>query len=305
MRVSQSKQRLLELNKRLAQNLTDKGIEATENETTTSLVNKVSDISSSKPEQEKTVNITKNGTKEVLPDEGKVLSKVTVNVDVPSDDSFYNNFWDVWQENGKRYDYRGAFRDVYWTEKNFYPKYDIKPSYTQNMFDGSRIKIDLRERLKECGVVFDFSKITDRCNFTFNSSYFEALPTLDFTNFPVNLYPQFANCPYLHTIEKVILTREHTYHSGGGLFSSYSALENIIIEGEIGNSISFLLCSKLTVESAKSILTHLVNYKGTDNEYINSITFHSNVWDLLDTEGETSPDGTTWKDYADNKGWNY
>ena len=35
-----------------------------------------------KPEQEKTVNINKNGTTEVLPDENKVLSKVTVNVDV-------------------------------------------------------------------------------------------------------------------------------------------------------------------------------------------------------------------------------
>lgn len=38
---------------------------------------------SSKPEQEKTVDITENGTTEVTPDEGKVLSKVTVNVEVP------------------------------------------------------------------------------------------------------------------------------------------------------------------------------------------------------------------------------
>lgn len=38
---------------------------------------------SSKPEQEKTVDITENGTTAVTPDEGKVLSRVTVNVDVP------------------------------------------------------------------------------------------------------------------------------------------------------------------------------------------------------------------------------
>lgn len=39
---------------------------------------------SSKEEQEKTVDIIENGTTEVLPDDGKVLSKVTVNVDVQS-----------------------------------------------------------------------------------------------------------------------------------------------------------------------------------------------------------------------------
>lgn len=44
----------------------------------------VDNINKAKPEQEKTVDITENGTTEVTPDEGKVLSKVTVNVDVAS-----------------------------------------------------------------------------------------------------------------------------------------------------------------------------------------------------------------------------
>ena len=38
----------------------------------------------SKSEQEKTIDITENGTTEILPDENKVLSKVKVNVDVHS-----------------------------------------------------------------------------------------------------------------------------------------------------------------------------------------------------------------------------
>lgn len=42
----QSKQRLLELNAKLAENLTSKGVTATADETTTSLVNKVADITS-------------------------------------------------------------------------------------------------------------------------------------------------------------------------------------------------------------------------------------------------------------------
>lgn len=40
-----------------------------------------------KPEQEKAVTITENGTTEVLPDEGKTLSKVDITVDVPSSES--------------------------------------------------------------------------------------------------------------------------------------------------------------------------------------------------------------------------
>lgn len=42
----QSKQRLLELNAKLAENLTSKGVSATDDETTTALVNKVADITS-------------------------------------------------------------------------------------------------------------------------------------------------------------------------------------------------------------------------------------------------------------------
>lgn len=45
---------------------------------------------SNKEEQEKTIEITKNGTTEILPDDGKVLSKVSVEVDVPSDNVLVN-----------------------------------------------------------------------------------------------------------------------------------------------------------------------------------------------------------------------
>ena len=73
-----------------------------------------------KEEQEKTVDITENGTTEVLPDEGSVLSKVTVNVDVagggeyieyplPQDDYVYYRYPPC---NEERYIYLGVNGDV-------------------------------------------------------------------------------------------------------------------------------------------------------------------------------------------------
>lgn len=43
----------------------------------------VVEVDNAKEEQEKTIDITENGTTEVLPDENKVLSKVTVNANIP------------------------------------------------------------------------------------------------------------------------------------------------------------------------------------------------------------------------------
>lgn len=60
----------------------------------TALQGKVSDSGGSTPTQEKTVEITENGTVEITPDEGYALSKVTANVDVPSNvDESTNTEW--------------------------------------------------------------------------------------------------------------------------------------------------------------------------------------------------------------------
>lgn len=48
----------------------------------------IRNIQTGSPEQEKSVTITANGTTEITPDEGKLLNKVTVEVDVPD--------WETW-----------------------------------------------------------------------------------------------------------------------------------------------------------------------------------------------------------------
>jgi hypothetical protein len=46
------------------------------------ILSTIDDLRTSKEEQEKVVDITENGTTEVIPDDGKTFSKVTVNVEV-------------------------------------------------------------------------------------------------------------------------------------------------------------------------------------------------------------------------------
>ena len=53
----------------------------------------IGNIQTGSPEQEKSVTITANGTTEITPDEGKLLNKVTVEVDVPD--------WETWVFNEK------------------------------------------------------------------------------------------------------------------------------------------------------------------------------------------------------------
>lgn len=48
-----------------------------------------------KEEQEKSVNITENGTQDIIPDTGKVLSKVTVNTNVPSGNELNIHYGDT------------------------------------------------------------------------------------------------------------------------------------------------------------------------------------------------------------------
>ncbi len=60
----------------------------------------------------------------------------------------------------------------------------------------------------------------------------------------------------------------------------------------------------LTLESAKNIINALVDYSGTDEEFAYEVTFHPNTLALLEAEGATAPNGLTWLEYADSKGWN-
>jgi hypothetical protein len=83
-----------------------------------------------------------------------------------------------------------------------------------------------------------------------------------------------------------------------------NSLKNVTIDGQIGKDFEFS-SNALTAESAKSVLTHLMNYSDTENEFVYKVSLSSNMWNILDLEGNTAPEGRTWKDYVTTIGWNY
>jgi hypothetical protein len=111
----------------------------------------------------------------------------------------------------------------------------------------------------------------------------------------------FAGDINLRTIEELTVAETTPFSL---TFNRCDALQNITIEGVIGRSISFPH-SPLSVESMKSIITHLKDYSGTDKEYTYTLTLSSTSKTALEAEGATSPNGNTWLEYLDDIGWDY
>ena len=151
----------------------------------------------------------------------------------------HDRFWDAYQEEGNRKTYQYAFYHQGWDENTFQPKYDIvcDGSYTSN-------SAFAHSRITEIPVTVDFSKCT------------------------TELSSVFANCIRLKSIKKVIFSETNTFYNP---FVSCTALENITVEGTIGNSISFQW-SPLTHESLMSILNALQDKSADTSGTVWSLT---------------------------------
>ena len=178
----------------------------------------------------------------------------------------YDDFWNEFQDYGRRRQYVYAFAYSNWTDKVYNPKYPLittnyglRSSYNNSGITDTKVDIDV---YKEMSGSFTNSKIV--------------------------------------TIRKLILINVTTITNP---FGGCTNLKDIAIEGEWLKSISFA-SSPLTVESMKSIITHLKNYKGTEEEFSYTLTLASNCKTLLNEEGSTAPNGITWKDYIFELGWN-
>lgn len=184
----------------------------------------------------------------------------------------YDAFWDDYQNSGGEANYYYAFAYGRFTEENYDPKYDIVCT----------------------------ANVTTSSQYIFSNSN-------GLTDTKVAIYANgrqangmFNNCTSLRIIRKLVV---HEVLAYTGTFNMCSSLEDIIIEGVIGKTLSFAW-SPLSIESMKSIIRALKDYSGTSDAFAYTVTFSDDCWNALDADGATSPNGTTWRNYVTEIGWN-
>lgn len=169
-------------------------------------------------------------------------------------DSYYDDFWDSFQTNGTRTNYKTAFGSEWWTNNNFKPKYDMQPTDANTMFNGCSITGDLVETLNALNVTLDFSKATDMGQ-VFGSTKLSRIGIVDFSS-ATKTSNTFSYTTSLQTIDKVVTGGKSLSNS----FIYVYNIKNIAFDGELVSSTQFTHSSKLTHDSLMNILNALKDY---------------------------------------------
>ena len=189
----------------------------------------------------------------------------------------YDRFWDAFQQNGNRIHYSFAFGSG-WTAELFKPKYPVRPviaryliySYAPgNTADFIDIP-DFAQFCRENNVVLDFSECTN-AEYALYSLKTKRFGVLDFSNC-TNLNNLFWADGGPETVDEFIASEITGFSTASFQFATN--LTNITIGGIVGKSIYFNACSKLTNESAQSVIDHLADLTGKTAQ---TLTFHADV----------------------------
>ncbi len=171
----------------------------------------------------------------------------------------HNDFWDKYLDEDVAitsiYNYN-KFSGAGWKDDTFCPTKDLKVGYGKQWFYYSRIT-NIKQKLIDCGVKFDFSNASDLGAFYEGSTTTE-VPEIDLTAIKGGTQAQrlFYGCQRLVTIDK-IKTKDIIVY--GNDFVSCTALENLLWEGSIGNPLDIKQSAKLTTKSIVSTVEHLNN----------------------------------------------
>lgn len=154
--------------------------------------------------------------------------------------SAYDRFWDVYQQNGKRTDYRGCFGGAGWTWELFRPKYDLKPAWGagSDMFRGTQLSGSLKQHLSNIGIALDCSEMINATAMFYSTTTVTETPDLNFGKC-TSLNMTFYGCTALESC-KIIVSAACTNYNNA--FANCTALTNLTIEGEIAATLDLKSC---------------------------------------------------------------
>ena len=165
----------------------------------------------------------------------------------------WSDFWDAFQSNGTRTNYKYAFSNDGWNNDNFNPKHDIKVIDGFYMF---RNNAALTKSItsKDLGITIDFSQATELRQ-AFNGAHITKVGVVDLSNINGDKANQmFAYNYSIKTIEKIISNESIDYTN---VFEYAPALKNVIFEGVIGRNFNIKNSDSLSKESISSIIKAL------------------------------------------------
>lgn len=161
--------------------------------------------------------------------------------------SEYDKFWDAYQNYGRRINYTRAFYGEGWNDNIFKPKHKIKPTNANQMFSSNSIK--------DYGATdIDLSEATD-ISYLFYYSVTTHIPDISTVSSPTLEYV-FAGCYLAKTLDRLIL-KDDGSQSFVNVFRLCTSLENILIEGTIGQGGFNVSWSPLNKASLTSVVNAL------------------------------------------------
>lgn len=169
--------------------------------------------------------------------------------------TWYDKFWETFQQNGNRTDYRFAFSGGGWNSNNFKPKYPIKlkDAYLERIFNESFFAVNLAEVFRENNVTLDFSDVTN-ASYLFYYCLSPRIPEVGADTI-TKANHMFGIAWMLVTIDKLIVAPNCDMSSA---FFRCDALENITLENEIASSTwNFTGVHNLSRESIAHIIGKL------------------------------------------------
>lgn len=161
----------------------------------------------------------------------------------------YDEFWNLYQDYGKRTDCANMFSGRGWTSETFRPKYSMRIYNAYMLFRYCGITGDLGTLLGYNGTKFILD--TNILQYTFNNTLLEVIDGIEFTKPITRFDSTFAYSGKLREIKVPLPITETTLFGG---FDGCSALEEIRFNGTIGTTLNLKWSTKLSKASIENII---------------------------------------------------